>query len=169
MVTCTRTLHRPTWILLVVAAFGLAALAFLTGCTPEANAENKTYSGINAIRTQGGLPPLQVDPGLVSVARVRSQDMAAKNYFSHDPPDGCNFVCIMDRLGVPHSWAGENIAWNNWEWSQTADMAVKMWRGSPPHMENIMNCHYTSFGTGVAKAADGKIYYTMVFNGNVAC
>lgn len=169
MVTCTRTLHRPTWLVLAVAAFGLAALALLTGCTPESNAENKTYSGINAIRTGAGLPPLSVDPGLVQVARVRSQDMASKNYFSHEPPDGCNFVCIMDRLGVPHGWAGENIAWNNWDWSQTADMAVKMWHNSPPHMENIMNCHYTSFGTGVAKAADGKIYYTMIFNGNNAC
>ncbi len=161
--------HRRTFTLLAIAVFGLAAIALLSGCTAESDAEMRTYSGINAIRTQGGLPPLMPDQGLAAVARVRSQDMAAKGYFSHNPPDGCNFVCVMDRLGTGHAWAGENIAWNNWDWSQSADRAVTMWHNSPPHMENIMNCHYTRFGTGVAKAADGKIYYTMIFEGNRDC
>ena len=44
-------------------------------------------------------------------------------------------------MAVPHAWAGENIAWNTWDWSQTADVAVNMWYNSPPHMENIMDCH----------------------------
>ncbi len=153
----------------VLAICAFAALAFLTGCSPEASAELKTYDGINAMRTAGGLPPLTPDRALVEVARIRSQDMAAKGYFSHTPPDGCNFVCIMDTRSVPHSWAGENIAWNNGNWTQTAAVAVQMWHDSAPHYENIMNCHYERFGTGVAKAADGKIYYTMIFEGDRAC
>lgn len=157
---------------LALAAFAaIAALAVLVlaGCSPAVQAELKTYDGINAIRRQNGLPPLQPDPGLVAVARVRSADMAAKGYFSHQPPDGCNFVCLMDRMGVPHAYAGENIAWNNWPWDQTADRAVLMWKNSPPHLENILNCHYERFGTGVAQAADGRIYYTMIFDGNANC
>ena len=145
------------------------ALFFVAGCTPEVNAELQTYSGINAIRAQNGLPPLTPDAALVQVARARSQDMATNNYFSHFPPDGCNYVCIMDQDGVTHAWAGENIAWNTWDWSQTAQVAVQMWHNSPPHMENILDCHYTRFGTGVAKAADGKVYYTMIFEGNRPC
>ena len=144
-------------------------LALFTACTPESNAELITYSGINAIRAKHGLPPLQADSQLVNLARIRSQDMASKSYFSHDPPDGCNFVCLMDRYGVQHSYAGENIAWNTWPWSQTAQQAVTQWENSPHHLENILNCHYTRFGTGVAKAADGKIYYTMIFDGNAPC
>ena len=27
------------------------------------------------------------------------------------------------------------------------------WKNSPPHLENIMNCHYTKFGTGVAQSS----------------
>lgn len=161
--------RRPAFKLIIVAALGLVAIAVLSGCTPEVNAEMKTYTGINQIRAKAGLPPLTPDNQLVQVARQRSQDMANKGYFSHNPPDGCNYVCIMDQDGVPHSYAGENIAWNNWDWSQTADVAVKMWNNSPPHMENILNCHYTRFGTGVAEAPDGKIYYTMIFEGNNAC
>jgi uncharacterized protein YkwD len=167
--TSIRLSRRHKLLPLALVSAALAALALLTGCTAEVDAEMKTYAGINAIRTQAGLPPLIPDRELVDVARARSKDMAAKAYFSHNPPDGCNFVCIMDKLGVPHAWAGENIAWNNWDWTKTAGVAVQMWHDSPPHYENIMNCHYERFGTGVAKAADGKIYYTMIFDGNADC
>ena len=167
MLTATMRRSRLGWPVAIMAMVG--AVFFLTSCTPEVNAELKTYSGINAIRAQNGLPALAPDAALVKVARARSQDMAAKSYFSHAPPDGCNYVCIMDKNGVPHAWAGENIAWNTWDWTQTADVAVNMWHNSPPHMENILDCHYTRFGTGVAKAPDGKVYYTMIFEGNRAC
>jgi uncharacterized protein YkwD len=163
------TRHRSRLGLLAAVAAMAAAVFLLTSCTPEINAELKTYGGINAIRAEGGLPPLTPDAALVQVARARSQDMAAKGYFGHNPPDGCNYVCVMDEFGVPHSWAGENIAWNTWDWTQTADVAVNMWHNSPPHMANIMDCHYTRFGTGVARAANGRIYYTMIFEGNRAC
>ncbi|HEY8173801.1 MAG TPA: CAP domain-containing protein [Dehalococcoidia bacterium] len=160
---------RSRWIAIFAAIAALGSLALLTACTPEQQAEGKTLSGINAIRQQNGLPPLVPDAGLVNIARIRSRDMAAKGYFSHTPPDGCNFVCLMDANGVGHAYGGENIAWNTWDWTQTADVAVKMWRNSPPHMENILNCHYQKFGAGVTKAADGKVYYAMIFEGNAAC
>jgi len=160
---------RARLALPVFALLAIAGVALFTACSPESNAELQTYPGINAIRQQHGLPPLQADAGLVAVARLRSQDMAAKSYFSHNPPDGCNYVCLMDRNGVPHSYAGENIAWNSYDWKQTAAVAVDMWKNSPPHLANILNCHFTRFGTGVAKGADGKIYYTMLFEGNGAC
>ena len=146
----------------------IAALAF-SACTPEVNAEMRTYPGVNTIRAEHGLPALAPDGDLVQVARYRSKDMATRNYFSHVPPDGCNYVCVMDKMEVPHSFAGENIAWNTWDWTQTADVAVQMWKNSPPHLENILNCHYERFGTGVAKGSDGKIYYAMIFEGNRDC
>jgi len=176
-------LRRPRTGLMAIVALGFAALVLLTACTPSVNAEMETYTGINAIRTAQGLPPLTPDANLVKVARIRSAYMAANSspppniYFTHFPPDGCNYdgrvaaayLCIMDNNGVPHAYAGENIAWNTWDWAQTADEAVQAWHNSPPHMENILNCHYQRFGTGVAKAADGKVYYTMIFEGNASC
>lgn len=161
--------RRSRLIVLGALVFAVAGMALLTGCGPEVQAELNTYAGINAIREKNGLPPLQPDKELVEVARIRSRDMAAKNYFSHDPPDGCNFVCIMDGSGAHHAWAGENIAWNNWDWDQSSDRAVYMWENSPPHLHNILNCHYTRMGTGVAKTPDGKIYYTMIFEGENQC
>jgi uncharacterized protein YkwD len=154
---------------LLALTFGCVLAVALVGCTPEANAELRTYVGINQIRASRGLPPLVPDAQLVEVARIRSQDMARRGYFSHSPPDGCNYVCLMDRKGVGHAYAGENIAWNTFPWTQTADVAVDMWRNSPPHLENILNCHYTRVGSGVARSSDGRIYYTMVFEGNGGC
>ena len=161
--------RRSRLFALGAAVIALASLALLTGCGPEVQAEIDTYAGINAIRAKHGMAPLQPDKQLVDVARIRSRDMAAKNYFSHDPPDGCNFVCIMDNSRAPHAWAGENIAWNNWEWDQSSQRAVMMWENSPPHLKNILNCHYTRMGTGVATTPDGRVYYTMIFEGNQPC
>lgn len=164
-------LHRPRFVVLAMLAFGLAALALLTGCTAEVDAEVKTYAGINAIRTKAGLPPLQPDRALVEAARERSNDMARTGHFAHDRIGGCDkeFVCVLDRRGTPYAYAGENIAWNNWPWPETAEHAITAWRNSPPHLENIMSCHYTKFGTGVAQSPDGKIWYTMIFEGNADC
>jgi uncharacterized protein YkwD len=154
---------------LFFAAFGLAVLIAMTACTPESQAEMTTYAGINAIRAEHGMPPLVPDESLLTVARIRSRDMAANRYFSHNPPDGCNYACLMDANGVPYSWAGENIAWNTHDWAGTGANAVQLWKNSPPHMANILNCHFERFATGVAKGADGKVYYTMIFEGAKEC
>ena len=166
MKTTPRTLRLPA---LAVAILGIAAIALFSGCTSASIAEMSTYEGINAIRAAHGLPPLTPDPALLGVARARSRDMAALSYFSHDPPDGCNYACLLDTSGYDYSWAGENIAWNTYDWSKTAATAIRMWENSPPHMENILNCHFERFATGVAKADDGKIYYTMIFEGDGKC
>jgi uncharacterized protein YkwD len=161
-----RTARVP---LLLSAALGAALLILSSACTPESQAELTTYSGINAIRADFGLPPLTPDPSLLEVARIRSRDMAANRYFSHNPPDGCDYACLLDAHGVPYAWAGENIAWNTHGWAQTGANAVQLWRNSPPHMENILNCHFERFATGVAKGGDGKVYYTMIFEGAKDC
>jgi uncharacterized protein YkwD len=159
--------HRvPMLFFLAISAFMLVLLA---ACTPESKAEMTTYNGINAIRAENGLPPLTPDAGLLTVARIRSRDMATLHYFSHNPPDGCNYACLLDANSVPYSWAGENIAWNTYDWSQTGANAVQMWKNSPPHMQNILNCHFERFATGVSKGSDGKVYYTMIFEGAKEC
>lgn len=156
-------------IRLIVAALCCAVLVVTVACTRQQTAEMATYAGINRIREAHGLPALDPDASLVQVARIRSQDMASLGYFSHYPPDGCNYVCLIDRVEGAHEYAGENIAWNNYVWAQSPQVAVRMWENSPEHLENILNCHYERFGTGVAVGSDGKIYYTMIFEGMRSC
>ncbi len=165
----THALRLSRTSVMLVAILGIAAIALFSGCTSESAAEMTTYAGINTIRAEHGLTPLTPDPALLEVARIRSRDMAALSYFSHDPPDGCNYSCLLDAKGYAYSWAGENIAWNTWDWTKTAGVAIQMWENSPPHLENILNCHYERFATGVAKGEDGKTYFTMIFEGAAAC
>jgi len=153
--------------LLVFACCACAPV--VAGCSREQSAELVTYAGINAIRRADGLPALRPDATLVRIARIRSEDMATKRYFSHYPPDGCNFTCLIDAYEGPHQFAGENIAFNSFDWSRTAEVAVQMWHDSPSHLANIVNCHYERVGTGVAQSNDGTIYYTMIFEGAAAC
>ena len=109
--------HRVPMLLFV--AISACFIVLLAACTPESKAEMTTYTGVNQIRAEYGLPPLTPDPGLLQVARARSGDMASLHYFSHSPPNGCDYVCLLNSYGVPYSWAGENIAWNTYDWSQT--------------------------------------------------
>src|SRR5690242_8655357 len=112
---------------LLVAALCCAAITVTIACTRQESAEIATYGGINRIREAHGLPALVPDATLVRIARIRSQDMAAKDYFSHDPPDGCNYACLIDEFEGAHQFAGENIAWNNYSWADSAQVAVQMW------------------------------------------
>jgi uncharacterized protein YkwD len=163
--------HRRAFIAFAMLASALAAMALLTGCTAQVDAEMGTYAGVNALRTKAGLPPLQPDRALVEAARERSNDIARTGHFTHDRIGGCpaEFACVLDRMAIPYAYAGENLAWNNWPWPETADHAVLTWKNSPTHLENIMNCHYTKFGTGVAQSPDGRIWFTMIFEGDAAC
>lgn len=50
--------------------------------------EQEIHVLINQQREQQGLTPLQFDQKLADVAREHSSDMATKNYFEHDTPEG---------------------------------------------------------------------------------
>lgn len=147
----------------------LAVAVSASGCVVLANTEIELYAEVNAIRTEAGLPPLRPDPELANIARLHSKDMAVRHTFSHEFADGCTVLCRMDELGVARAWAGENIEVNNYDWSETAYRAVAKWQSSPEHRNIMLNCHYTRFGAGVMPDDTGRIYFSMVFEGDAAC
>ena len=120
-------------------------------------------AGINAERVAAGLPPLQDDPDLAMVARERSNDMVQEGYFGHVSPTGVTSVTLMDRYGIPHSWSGENIAYNNYPDSQTVAAVLSGWMSSPGHRNNILSPQFNKVGVGVVVDASGMRYYTAVF------
>jgi uncharacterized protein YkwD len=147
-----------------------ALVAVFSGCqAQQQRAELAIYASINAMRADAGLPPLQPDARLVEIADARSTDMAANGYFGHVPPNGCDYACLMDQHGIAHRHAAETIAWNTHDWTQTTQVAIGAWTASPPHRAKLLDCHYQRFGAGVALAADGKIYFTAIFEGAATC
>ncbi len=160
---CRRSLRFASLPLAVAA---LTFMLLCGGCTIQAQVENGIDRGINQIRAQAGLPPLTADPQLAAIARDRAEDMANLNYFSHSPPDGCPARCLMERAGITPGWTGEVMAWNNALTDATVDMALSMWRNSPPHVTVITGRCYTRMGAGAALSQEGKTYFVVVFEGD---
>lgn len=124
--------------------------AWLINCVetlPDGNAgvfQNETlqnwayaiFDGCNEARVQNGLAPMQYEPHLEVLAQAHARDMALRNYFSHDCPDG---VLMWDRwqaIHVPYTnWAGENAAMGQ----ETAQEVVQQWLSSPGHRRNLLN------------------------------
>jgi uncharacterized protein YkwD len=120
---------------------------------------------LNAERAAAGLPALATDTNLVAIARIRSSDMATRGYFSHTSPEGQSAFTLLDEWGIPYSWAGENLARNNYPLDETVAVAIRDLMASPPHRANMLSPNYTRVGVGIAEDGSGMRYYTVVFVG----
>ena len=123
------------------------------------------FNAINDQRVQNGESALAADGCVTYVAQLRSSDMAARNYFSHTSPDGTSAFDLLDANGVPHGWAGENLARNNYPDDQSVAVAIRDLMASQGHRDNILSTNYTALGVGFADDGSGMKYYTMVFIG----
>jgi uncharacterized protein YkwD len=112
---------------------------------------------VNEFRRSKGLPALQANSYISSVALGHSRDMlTGKSPFGHD-----GFRQRIDRigsrLGKLHV-AAENVA----SGPMGAREVVDGWLHSPGHRRNIMG-DFQLTGIGVAEAANGMIYFTQIF------
>jgi len=134
--------------------------------------------------------PLVMDETLRCAARVHSQDMANRGYFSHRTwnEDACE--CAMDDdcptgfgcdnesgesvpmrcgkspgtrvadIGGPSGAGWENIAAGN----ASAEDTMVQWMNSPGHCRNIMNGSLKTIGVGFAKGGPYGSYWTQSFD-----
>ncbi|MFE4017878.1 CAP domain-containing protein [Streptomyces sp. NPDC059101] len=100
---------------------------------------------VNAQRAQHGCGPLTVDPHIQAAAQAHSDDMAARNYYAHDTPEGVDPGTRMTRAGFSWQSWGENI----FKSPKDPATALDGWMNSPGHRANILNCSYKSTGVGV--------------------
>ena len=142
----------------------LLALALLTGVSTAARAadvsgyERQVVSLVNAERAQYSLPALTLNSDLSAYARVKSDDLRAGGYFSHESPTYGSPFAMMQSFGVSYTYAGENIAMGY----DSPAAVVSAWMNSPSHRANILSASFTQ--TGVGYAANGG-YWTQWFIG----
>jgi uncharacterized protein YkwD len=117
----------------------------------------------NRYRKEQGLPPVEADARLTAIARLRSQDMAKRNYFSHVTPDGSDVFGLMRTQRVKFWAAGENLARNDYPIERAPSVAMQGWIKSPGHRANLVHPSFGHLGVGLAVAKDGKKYLTQVF------
>lgn len=146
-----------------------AALVALVGTTRGAEAaldseEQAVLTLINNYRAQNGLGALSLNAQLNAASEWMSNDMAAKNYFSHTDSLGRDPFQRMAAFGYNYNtWKGENLAAG----VNTAQAALDLWKGSPGHNANMLNPNFKVIGIGRAYNAGSKYgwYWTTDFGG----
>lgn len=101
---------------------------------------------VNTERAKAGCRPLAYNAKLRAAAYKHSADMAARDYFSHDTPEGVSFATRITNEGYRWSAAAENIA----KGQRTPDDVMRAWMNSPGHRANILNCNLKDLGVGLA-------------------
>jgi uncharacterized YkwD family protein/spore coat assembly protein SafA len=123
------------------------------------NVENAVLLQVNQERQKAGLKPLVMDWELARVARTKSQDMAAKNYFSHQSPTYGSPFEMMKQFGITYKTAGENIA----SGQTTPNDVMIAWMNSQGHRANILKPEYTHLGVGYYRGGSYGHMWTQMF------
>ncbi len=143
----------------------------------------------NEQRINHGLSELTLDPEISEIGRSHSYDMASRNYFSHETPEGVDpsgraeiagYSCQkMVGLSI-YSGLAENIFQGNlydkyytingiitsYDWNtneKIAIAAVDGWMESPGHRKNILTEMFDREGIGIVIDEDDKVYITQNF------
>lgn len=122
--------------------------------------EKWMFDQVNMERQKLGIAPLQWEPTLNKLARMKSQDMVDKGYFAHKSPTYGSAVNMMAQAGLQLQTAGENLAVAN-----RIETAQGMLMDSQAHRNNILNGNFTHVGIGVVKTASGGVMVTQMFIG----
>jgi uncharacterized protein YkwD len=127
--------------------------------------ETQIFVDHNQIRDLAGLPRLRTHDTLMAIARERAQIMASLGQMTHYNADGSTVFGMMAVRGYSYVTGSENIHFN-WGYSshQSVHGAVEAWINSPSHYASMVNPNLGRIGIGIAQAADGTFYYSVVFS-----
>ena len=124
-----------------------------------AQIEQMIFNKVNEERAKAGVAPLNYSNTMQKYARIKSEDMGVRKYFSHEDPNGQLITAKMKADGVSYNAWGENIAYLG-GYSGDSNIANKFmtnWMNSSGHRANILSPNFTSIGVGVYKI--GNTYY----------
>ncbi len=141
--------YWPYLPMLLVVAIGIAVNSFWSSYGVLGTNTDYSHSALlentNLQRKAANQSELTIDPLLTAAAQAKASDMAARNYWSHDTPDGKAPWAFISAAGYNYELAGENLAYG----FDGAEDAVTGWMNSPGHRANILNAGYQNVGFGV--------------------
>lgn len=135
------------------------SLSNTTVSSSNLNYEQKVVELVNIERQKNGLSALTLDSKISNVARTKSKDMAANNYFAHQSPTYGSAGSMLKQFGVNWSAWGENIA----SGQRTPEAVVSAWMNSEGHRANILSSNFSKIGVGYATNSNGTPYWTQMF------
>jgi len=102
----------------------------------------------NQQRGANGKAALTLNSRLNSAAQAKANDMVARNYWSHNTPDGQEPWVFVDQAGYKYTKAGENLAYG----FTTSPATVDGWMNSPAHKANMLDAAFSEVGFGYANS-----------------
>ncbi len=124
---------------------GSRVLAYATGMSVGGLLDDT-----NAARSANGVAALGLNGQLAAAAQAKANDMASRNYWSHNTPEG-NPPWIFDNdQGYAYLKLGENLAAGFSDEQAT----INGWMASPPHRENLLDPVFVDVGFGFANNPD---------------
>ncbi|ALJ00067.1 CvpA family protein [Rufibacter tibetensis] len=130
----------------------------VTSMKPRPDLEAEMLQLVNEERAKQNLRPLAADTSLRRVARLHSEDMFRRGYFSHYTPEGWSPFDRIRKAKVPFRLAGENLAL-----APTLDIAHEGLMNSPGHRANILRGGFGRVGIGVLQGSDRRLMITQNF------
>jgi len=148
------------WLALWLSPFGASAEA-----VPDARyaeLEARLHYGVNRVRGELHLIPLERRPELDAVARAHSRDMVTRHFFDHANPEGEIVVDRLERTGVGgFTLAAENIGIT--DRPEPNREILHAWLGSEVHRRNLHAPPFNATGIGIARAPNGSLVYTQIY------
>ncbi|WP_448950456.1 CAP domain-containing protein [Labrys neptuniae] len=105
-------------------------------------------------RQSKGLTAVALDSRLTAFAQTQANAMAGANQLSHSI--GGSFSTRVKSAGLDDSKIGENVSYGTY----TDLDAMKQWKNSPQHNENLLMPGATRFGIAIARSGD-RVYWAM--------
>ena len=122
------------------------------------NEEMQMITLINQERADAGLKELVVDDSLVKLAKEKSMDMVAHNYFGHTSDHLGTMYDQLKRNQVLYHAAAENLAG-----AADVQKAQQYFLNSPSHRWNILNPLFTKVGVGIVRGGPFGSMMTQLF------
>jgi uncharacterized protein YkwD len=124
--------------------------------------ENAVAALINSYRVSSGLNAIAYEPTLTYVAKLRSQDLMDRGYFSHYTPKGTTVFNLFRANGITFKIGGENLGQAMPAGIGSPEAFLNAWKNSPAHNANMLRVGYNYIGVGMVDNGD-RIVVTTVF------
>jgi uncharacterized protein YkwD len=141
----------------VAADDGCARAAAVPDDATRSQAVDSVLCLVNGERATHGLAPVHASAQLTRSAQAHSQDMVARDYFSHVTPGGKSVRRRVVSAGYPVSRrqpikVGETIAWGTNRLGTPAQL-VRSFMSSPGHRQILLDRSFRDVGVGLVLGA----------------
>lgn len=117
--------------------------------------EKLVFHLTNGCRALNGISTLKYSSGAAKVAAAHSKDMAKKDYFSHENPDGLRVGDRLTNADIDWYHCGENLVAGHYD-----PYAISNgWYNSEGHRKNILNYKFKYLGVGFAYSGSSTYKY----------